>query len=205
MTQTDTATFDRLASPYDRGMAPLEVLWLRRLRQKLAPLARGQVLEIGVGTGANMPFYPPSACLMAVDESPEMLTVAAQRANDLGRCAHLGQVDVEHLSFSSDSFDTVVASLVLCSVVDQQRALGELHRVLKPDGRLLLLEHMRPHGGPWAWFVDMANIPWTVIQDRCHLNRQTEKAVSDAGFTVEKVEAKVGGFLRMIVASVNSQ
>jgi ubiquinone/menaquinone biosynthesis C-methylase UbiE len=201
VTATDTSAFDGIAAPYDRGMAPLEKLWLRQMRARLIPRARGRVLEIGVGTGANFAFYAPSACVTAVDESADMLAVAASRATALDRCAHLGQMDVEHLGFPTGHFDTVVASLVLCSVVDQRRALGELRRVLKrPAGQLLLLEHMRPQLRPLAWLADLANAPWVAMNGRCHLNRQTQQAVLRAGFQVDHIESMVGGLLRLIVA-----
>jgi ubiquinone/menaquinone biosynthesis C-methylase UbiE len=200
--ETETATFDRLAAPYDRGMAPLEHLWLQRMRARLVPRARGKVLEIGVGTGANFPFYPASTCLTAIDESPDMLSIAISRAEALGRCAYLSQANVEHLAFPANAFDTVVASLVLCSVVDQSLALRELWRVLrKPGGQLLLLEHTRPHVRPLAWLADLANVPWYAAQGRCHLNRKTQQAVAQAGFRVEHYETKGAGLLRLIVAS----
>jgi ubiquinone/menaquinone biosynthesis C-methylase UbiE len=201
MTMTRNGTFDRFAAPYDRGMAPLEKLWLRQMRQHLVAHARGRVLEVGVGTGANMPFYEPSVSLTAVDESPDMLEVAAARAQTIRLDTGLGQSDIEHLSFASDSFDTVLASLVLCSVVDQSRAFSELHRVLRrPGGKLLLLEHMQPRVRPLARLIELANVPWCAIQDRCHLNRDTQGALAEHGFEIEWVEAKMGGFLRLIAA-----
>ena len=201
MMQAETSTFDHIAAPYDRGMAPLEKLWLREMRTRLLPHARGKVLEIGVGTGANLPFYPPSVCLSAVDESADMLTIASRRASALNRCVHLGQADVEHLGFPAGYFDTVIASLVLCSVIDQRRALSELWRVLKkPGGQLLLLEHMRPQFRPLAWLVDLANTPWYAFNGRCHLNRETQQAVLEIGFRVERVDNRLGGLFRLIVA-----
>lgn len=193
--------FDRLAAPYDRGMAPLEKLALRQMRARLLPHATGRVLEVGVGTGANLPFYTPSTCVTAIDESADMLAVAASRTAALERCVSLAQMDVEGLAFPDDYFDTVVISLVLCSVVDQTRALTELRRVLRqPGGRLLLVEHMRPHVRPLAWLVDLANIPWYAFNGRCNLNRETQRAIVQAGFDLEQVESKIGGFLRLIVA-----
>lgn len=195
------ATFDRLAAPYDRGMAPLEKLALRQMRAQMVPYARGKVLEIGVGTGANIPFYAPSICLTAIDESPDMLAVANRRAASLDNCVSLSQMDVETLALPSNYFDTVVTSLVLCSVVSQTRALNELRRVLRnPGGQLLLLEHMRPHARPLAWLADLANVPWYALNGRCNLNRETQQAVAQAGFELERVESKMGGLLRMIVA-----
>jgi ubiquinone/menaquinone biosynthesis C-methylase UbiE len=199
--QTNGRTFDRIASPYDRGMAPLEKLGLARLRARLVAHARGRVLEVGVGTGANLPFYPAATCVTAIDESPDMLAVAAQRAEDLCACASLSRMDVESLAFRAGHFDTVVASLVFCSVVDQARALAELHRVLdKPGGRILLLEHTRPQSRPLAWLADLLNIPWYAFNGRCNINRQTQQAVADAGFKLEQVESVLGGLVRWIVA-----
>lgn len=201
MAQAEPGTFARIAAPYDRGMAPLEKLWLREMRGRLLPRAKGRVLEVGVGTGANLPFYDGSACLTAVDESTEMLEVAIKRASSLNRSVHSAQTDVEHLSFPAGHFDTAVASLVLCSVINQHRALSELRRVLRrPRGQLLLLEHMRPYRGPAAWLTDLANIPWYTFNGRCHLNRKTEQVLVRAGFEIEQVESRLGGFLRLIVA-----
>lgn len=201
MTTTEATTFDRIAAPYDKGMAPLEKLWLREMRSQLLPHARGRVLEIGVGTGANLPFYPLPACLTAIDESIDMLAVAARRAGALDRCVHLTQTDVEHLPFPSNHFDTVVASLVLCSVVDQDSALDELGRVLcNPGGQLLLLEHMRPHTRTLAWVADLANIPWYAFNGRCQLNRRTQERITQRGFVLDRVETRLGGLFRLLVA-----
>ena len=203
MREPDPTTFDRIAAPYDRGMAPLESLWLRQLRSQLLPHARGKVLEIGVGTGANLPFYPKSVCLTAVDESEDMLSVAARRVAALGNCVDLNQMDTEALAFPSGTFDTVVTSLVLCSVVDQRRALAELWRVLrKPGGRLLLLEHMRPHVAPLTWLADLLNVPWYAFNGRCQLNRETQQAIVQTGFRVDEAESKLGGLFRLIVAHI---
>jgi ubiquinone/menaquinone biosynthesis C-methylase UbiE len=199
----DSTTFDRIAAPYDRGMAPLEKWWLRQMRADLLDYARGRVLEIGVGTGANLPFYPPVTCLTAIDESVDMLSVAARRTAVLGARVYLSQMNVESLAFPTGSFDTIVTSLVLCSVVDQRRALSELRRVLHtPGGRLLLLEHMRPRVRPLAWLVDLVNVPWYAFNGRCNLNRKTQHAIVSAGFQVERVESRLGGLLRLIVAHV---
>jgi ubiquinone/menaquinone biosynthesis C-methylase UbiE len=183
-------------------MAPLERMWLREMRSRLVPRARGEVLEIGVGTGANLPFYHDSVHLTAIDESADMLGFASQRALALKRSVGLGQSDVESLTFPSGYFDSVVASLVLCSVINPQRTLAELMRVLKtPGGQLLLLEHMRPYRAGLAELVDLAHIPWYAFNGRCHLNRRTEDSLVQAGFLVERVDSRLGGFLRMVVAT----
>jgi len=192
-------------------MEPLERLWLREMRAAMLPYAEGRVLEIGVGTGANLPFYhsPAVAGLAAIDESAEMLAAAARRAGALARGngntgrmrVDLLQMDVEGLAFGDGTFDTVVSSLVLCSVIDPGRALAELRRVLaRPGGRLLLMEHMRPHARPLAWLADAANLPWYAVNGRCHLNRQTQDMVAGAGFRLERVDSRLGGLFRLIVA-----
>jgi ubiquinone/menaquinone biosynthesis C-methylase UbiE len=211
VSRPEADTFDRIAAPYDRGMAPLERLWLREMRARLLPYARGRVLEIGIGTGANLPFYPTGTRVTGIDESADMLLVAAGRSVAGGNSSdhtgtldgrpHLGQVDAERLAFAGGTFDTVVGSLVFCSVVEPRQALAEIRRVLRPPGgRLLLLEHMRPRVQPLAWLVDLANVPWYAFNGRCHLNRRTQQTVVEAGFEVERVEARLGGFFRMIVA-----
>ncbi len=201
--EPDLATFDRLAAPYDRGMALLERLWLRQLRARLLPEARGTTLEIGVGTGANFPFYPPSVHLTALDESAGMLAEAVRRASALNRHVAFSQGNAERLAFRSGSFDTVIGSLVLCSVVHLEAVLSELHRVLRrPGGRLLLLEHMRPWLRPLDRLADLLNGPWYALNGRCHLNRNTETAVAGAGFCILQVESRLGGLFRSIVAEV---
>jgi ubiquinone/menaquinone biosynthesis C-methylase UbiE len=182
-------------------MSPLERLWLGEMRSQLVPRALGRALEIGVGTGANFPFYPPSVGLTAIDESPDMLAVAARRAASLEEAIVLAQANAEHLPFPSGHFDTIVASLVLCSVVDQAIALQELRRVLRrPGGLLLLVEHMRPYNRSLALMVDLLNVPWYRFNQRCNLNRNTQEAVALAGFELEAVESKIGGLFRLMVA-----
>jgi ubiquinone/menaquinone biosynthesis C-methylase UbiE len=200
---TDTATFDNLAAPYDRGMRPLERLFLRTMRRRLLARATGRILELGIGTGANLPFYGREAirCLTAVDESAEMLAVAAGKTRALGHCTLLCQADVEALPFPAGRFDTVVASLVFCSVVDVSRGLAEVRRVLSgPSGRVLLLEHMRPRVQPLALVADVLDVPWYAFNGRCHLNRRTEDALGAAGLRVDHVASRVGGLFRLIVA-----
>ena len=201
MRNAEANTFDQIAAPYDRGMALLENLWLRQMRRRLLPYARGQVLEVGVGTGANLPHYPAAAHITAIDESADMLHVAARRRASLDGQASLGLVNAERLSFASGTFDAVVGSLVFCSVVEPLHALIVIHRVLRtPGGRLLLLEHMRPRVQPLAWLIDLADVPWYAFNGRCHLNRETHRTIVTAGFEIEKMESRLAGFFRLIVA-----
>lgn len=194
-------TFDRLVTGYDRGMSTLEHLWLRELRACLLPYTTGNVLEVGVGTGVNFQYYPESVRVTAIDESSDMLLVAAGRAASQGCACHLSRVNAERLAFRSGQFDTIVATLVLCSVVDQQGTLGEMRRVVsRPGGTLLLIEHMRPKHPLFGGLVDVLNIPWLALNGRCNVNRETQQAVTQAGFHLERVETRLGGLLRMMVA-----
>lgn len=198
---------DRPGNAYDAGMAPLERLGLRSLRQVLvahgAAPAGSRILEIGIGTGANLPFYPPDECLAAIDESSDMLLSSAARGRRLHRHLYLSQASAEHLPFSDGTFDTVIGSLVLCSIRDVPQALREIRRVLRmPRGRLLLLEHTRPDSPLLGRLVDLANVPWLALNGRCHLNRQTSRTLVEAGFNLEWVEKRAGGLVRLIAARV---
>jgi ubiquinone/menaquinone biosynthesis C-methylase UbiE len=137
------AVWDRLAPRYDRAMRRTEpLLFGRDGRPWICGQARGDVLEVAIGTGLNLPHYPPGTRLTGVDLSPVMLAAAAKRAADLGMTVDLSEAAAEHLPFDDASFDTVVCTLSLCSVVDDRAAIGEMRRVLRPGGQLLLLDHV---------------------------------------------------------------
>jgi ubiquinone/menaquinone biosynthesis C-methylase UbiE len=135
--------WDRMAPRYDRDMRRLEpLLFGRDARPWVCAQASGDVLEVAIGTGLNLPHYPPGVRLTGVDLSPVMLAAAAKRAADLGLTVDLSEADAEHLPFDDASFDTVVCTLSLCSVADERAAIAEMHRVLRPGGQLLLLDHV---------------------------------------------------------------
>lgn len=186
-------------SPYDLFMAPLERLFLRPRRRQWLPQVQGDVLEIGVGTGANLPFYRPGCCrLVAVDVSSEMLRQTATRAPSNSLC--LAQMDVQSLAFPGDSFDWVVGSLLFCGVPDPLRGLREVHRVLRPGGRLLLIEHVRSTRPLMGYVLDVANVFWSNFTHYCHLNRRTLDVVREAGFGLRRVEAYAMGVVQVILA-----
>ena len=132
------------ASFYDLFMAPIESRWGKRWRERLWEGVSGRVLEIGVGTGANLPFYPRDAAVVAVDSSPGMLRRAERKAERLGVRARFVLADVHDLPFPDRNFDYVVGSFLFCSVEDPIPALREVGRVLAADGEARLLEHVRP-------------------------------------------------------------
>jgi len=186
------ATYDFLNQLGERRM-------LGPFRQRLVGAARGQVLELGAGTGANFPYYPPSATIMATEPDPFMLARARKRAAELGRAIALCQCPAEALPFADASFDTVVATLVFCSVQDPMRALTEVRRVLKPDGLFRFIEHVRADG-----FTRRVQDVLTPIQRRlgagCHLNRRTADSIEAAGLAIVELEQRRLPLIPLIIS-----
>jgi ubiquinone/menaquinone biosynthesis C-methylase UbiE len=176
----------QFAARYDRCLAPAELRWAADLRVHLLGDVRGHVLEIGAGTGANLRFYRAAGQVTVTEPS------AAMRAR---LTAKLGQarvpVDVvdataQTLPFPDAGFDTVVSTLVLCTVPDQRRALAEIRRVLRPAGRLVFFEHVRGRG-PAAFAQDLITPLTRVLAAGCHPNRDTAAAIVAAGFAIETI------------------
>jgi SAM-dependent methyltransferase len=176
------------AAVYD----PLSKRWEEKhgaeLKRALLGKARGQVLEIGVGTGLSFPHYPQVEQLVGVEPSEPMLRRARARAAELGRQVELRAASAERLPFEDASFDTVVTMAVLCTVDDPQRAVREIRRVLRPDGRLLFLEHVRSPDAKRARWQDRLERPWGVIAGGCHPNRPTLATIEAAGLEVTELE-----------------
>jgi ubiquinone/menaquinone biosynthesis C-methylase UbiE len=135
----------RYAPRYDRDIGFVERVLFAGGREWVCAQAAGAVLEVAIGTGRNLPHYPPDATLTGLDLSPVMLGIARARAAELGREISLHEGDAQALPFPGASFDTVVCTLGLCGVPDDGEAIAEMHRVLRPGGRLLLLDHVGSH------------------------------------------------------------
>jgi ubiquinone/menaquinone biosynthesis C-methylase UbiE len=194
-----TSVFDGTASIYDIALAPLELAGLVRLRRRLLAEARGSILEIGAGTGVNFAHYPKGARVYALDQSREMLATARKRP--CRACATVTQADAQILPFATGTFDTAVATLVLCSIPDPLQALGEIRRVLRPGGTMRLLEHTRGYHPIAAALTDLLNPLWFSLNGSCRLNRQTAQTVAQAGFNVTSTELHLGGIVQLICAS----
>jgi SAM-dependent methyltransferase len=181
---------ERLAPPLmELFVGPMEKkLVMKENRRKLLADAGGRVLEVGAGTGFNLPHYPEGvANLMLTDGLDGMLRRAGRRAEGLGREVVTTRAPVESLPFEDASFDTVVASLLLCSVDDQDRALTEIRRVLTPGGQYLFLEHVRSNDPKTARRQDKLERLWGVVAFGCHPNRETLPRI-EAAFEVVEVE-----------------
>ena len=176
------------AATYDRQIAKTEKAGLRALRQKLLAAAAGDVLEIGGGTGANLPFYGTEVESLTITEpEPPMLRRLERSAREQAPHAMVLRAPAEDLPFDDDTFDVAVSTLVLCGVSDQPRALRQLRRVLRPGGQLLFIEHVRSDDAQLARRQDRMN-PVNRFVVRCDCNRPTLASIQQAGFTVTAVE-----------------
>jgi ubiquinone/menaquinone biosynthesis C-methylase UbiE len=176
------------AATYDRQMAKTEKAGLRAYRQALLAGAAGDVLEIGSGTGGNLPFYDPAVTSLTMTEpQPPMLRRLQRKASGHTRDVTILRAPAEDLPFDNGSFDVAVSTLVLCGADDQPRALRELHRVLRPGGQLLFIEHVRSSDPGRARLQDRMN--WlNRLVVCCDCNRPTLDCIREAGFTVTQVE-----------------
>jgi SAM-dependent methyltransferase len=184
------ATWGRgFSALYDRCFKAAEEAGLRDMCRDVLTGARGRVLELGAGTGLNLELYPEQVQdLTLVEPDPHMVKQLRKRVNDLGSAAQVVEAPGEQLPFEDESFDTVVVTLVLCTVPDQKGTLREIKRVLKPDGQFLFLEHVRsPEPGLAKW-QDRLEKPWRFLGDGCHCNRDTELALKAAGFQLGDIE-----------------
>jgi ubiquinone/menaquinone biosynthesis C-methylase UbiE len=192
------AVYDKFASNYDRAFAPLERLGLRRWRQEVIDLLPkdASILEIGCGAGANFEFYPRSKPAVSSEISIGMLEIAQNKRRE----NHLIQADAQSLPFAEDEFDAAFATLVFCSIPDPTLAFKELRRVIKPGGKIVLLEHIRPEGilGP---VFDLLNHATLALADD-HFNRETAKIATEAGLKLTEVRKKLAGVVNLIVCEI---
>lgn len=183
-----------VAAIYDRMLAGSERAGLAQRRAELLAAARGRVLELGAGTGANLAAYPRELdSLTMVEPDPHMARRLSAKlsARPPGFAHELIEARAERLPFDDDAFDTVVATLVLCTIPDPERALAEVARVLAPGGSLLVIEHVRDPDSPRrARWQDRLERPWGWLAGGCHPNRDTATTLRAAGFDVAGLEAE---------------
>ena len=177
---------------YDRLMAGTEQAGLTQMRRELLATASGRVLELGAGTGLNLQHYTDAVTeLVMLEPDPHMAGRLRERLEREGTAADKASVIVgpaEDLPFDDGSFDTVVATLVLCTVEDPSRAVAEARRVLVEGGRLLYLEHVRGQSPRLARWQDRLERPWGFFAAGCHPNRATDQLLAGAGFWIDSLE-----------------
>lgn len=203
MTATETGRVrqiqDRIAPTYDRRISFFERVLFGEGRQWVCSRADGRVLELAVGTARNLSFYGENVRLTGIELSPEMLALARRRADELGSDADLRLGDAQELEFAEESFDTVVITLGLCTIPDDRQAVREAHRVLRPGGRLLLLEHVRSPSLP-VRSVQRVIDPLMVRFEADHVLRDPLDYLEAEGFTVECSERSRWGIVERVVA-----
>jgi ubiquinone/menaquinone biosynthesis C-methylase UbiE len=198
------AQWDKYAARYDKDIGFFERVQFGGGREWVCSRATGDVLEVAVGTGRNLPFYPDGVRLTGVDLSPAMLRIARARAAELGREIDLREGDAEALRFPDASFDTVVCTLGLCGVPDHRAAIAEMHRVLRPGGTLLLLDHIGSHHkvlyfGQWL----LEKITKRTLGD--YQTRRPLPLVEAAGFTITHTERLKAGTVERVAATKPAQ
>ena len=191
--------WDRFAGRYDQRIEHTERMLFPGGREWACAQADGDVLEVAVGTGRNLSFYPDSVLLTGVDWSPVMLGLARERAAALGRVADLRQGDAQALDFPDESFDTVLCALGLCAIPDDRRAVTEMARVLRPGGRLLLVDHVAASAAALRavqWLYERITIPLAGE----HFRRRPLVYLRELGFLIEESERFSLGVVERVCA-----
>jgi len=191
--------YEKEAPKYDRQMRFFEWLLFGSGREWVCSQAEGEVLEIAVGTGRNLPYYPDGVRLSGVELSPAMLEIARTRAREVGREIDLRVGDAQALEFPDESFDSVVCTLSLCTIPDDRAAVAEVRRVLRPGGRFLLLEHVRSPLLPIRTAERLLE-PLMLRFEADHLTREPLEHLRAEGFAIERLERSKLGIVERVAA-----
>ncbi|WP_372939499.1 class I SAM-dependent methyltransferase [Mycolicibacterium sp.] len=192
--------WDKKSLTYDREIGFFDRHLFGDSRQWVCGQATGTTLEVAVGTGLNLPFYPDSVALTGIDWSEQMLDLARGRAAELGHPATLQQADAHHLPFDDASFDTVVCTFGLCAIPDHTQALNEMARVLRPGGKLILVDHIRSSAAPVRAvqrFLELFTVP---LGGEHFLRRPLNHLRATGDFDVDRVERFTLGLVERVVA-----
>jgi len=200
MTLKTSEKYSRIAKRYDLYEYPIELLLFQNLRVEAISYAQGKTLEVGVGTGKNFPFYCSDIEITAIDFSPAMLRIAREKQKNIQiKQLQLHAMDVQALAFADNSFDTIISTFVFCTVPEPIVGLEELHRVLKPSGKAIFLEHMKSSYFMLNIFLYMMNF-FSIRLLGTSMVRETQKNIELAGFTLQTVEHKLFDIVRLIIA-----
>lgn len=187
MTDKIKRRYNRIAGIYDLLDQPMEMFFSDK-RKELIAEANGNILEVGIGTGKNIPFYPKEVKLTGIDFSEKMVQIARKKAQNYSDIRIL-QMDAENMDFNDNSFDTVITSCVFCSVPDPVKGLKEIRRVCKSGGKIYMLEHVRSEKKVVGELMDVFNfIPLNLYG--ANINRRTYNNLLKAGFKPEQIKVK---------------
>jgi ubiquinone/menaquinone biosynthesis C-methylase UbiE len=191
--------WEKMAPRYDRDIRFWERVQFAGGREWIGARAQGRVLEVAIGTGRNLEHYPADVTLSGVELSPAMLAIARQHAAELGRDVDLHEGDAQAVPFGDNAFDTVVCTLSLCTIPDPAAAIGEMKRVLRPGGQLLLLDHI---GSTWPpifalqWLVER----FTIRSAGEYMTRRQLPLVQAAGFEIIETQRLNAGTVERVAA-----
>ncbi|MDH3254771.1 MAG: class I SAM-dependent methyltransferase [Acidobacteriota bacterium] len=185
---------------YDLYMSLVDHLGFARWRWWVVGGAEGRTLEVGCGTGRNLPFYEPEVTVVGLELDLLLLRAARKKVNH----ALLVVGSAEALPFRDTAFDTIVSSLVFCSVRDPELGLREVARVLRPSGKLRMLEHVRSEVRVMAMLQNLAQPAWTLVTGGCHPNRGTEATLRRVGFEIDADSRRANGTMRRFAARYSS-
>jgi ubiquinone/menaquinone biosynthesis C-methylase UbiE len=191
--------WDRASATYDREMRFLDRVLFRDTRCWICQQVSGEVLEVAIGTGLNLEHYPPDIALIGIELSEEMLAIARQRADDLGRHVDLRVGDAEALDLPDARFDTVVCTFSLCAIPDHRKALAEMTRVLRPGGLLLLADHVASPSRVLRAAQRVLELV-TVPLGGEHFLRRPLEHVRAAGFRIERHDRFAAGIVERLAA-----
>lgn len=190
--------YNRAARFYDLLEKPMEVMALKKWRLEVMEDLEGKILEVGVGTGKNIEYYPEGIDIIAIDFSEKMLERAKEKAKRFNKKVNLVHMDAQDLKFSDDTFDTVFTTCVFCSVPDSIKGLKEIRRVCKPTGKIIMIEHVRSEKKILGLIMDALN-PLIVNSYGANINRRTVENIHKAGYTNVEVVNLTGDVVKKIV------
>jgi ubiquinone/menaquinone biosynthesis C-methylase UbiE len=198
-TERVRAIQDKEAPRYDRQMGFFERILFAGGREWACSQIEGDVLEVAIGTGRNMPFYPEGVQITGIELSPEMLALARERAWELGADVDLRLGDAQALEFEGATFDTVLITFAFCTIPDDRRAAEEAFRVLRPGGKLVDIEHGRSPAAPVRTVQRLLD-PLSVRFEADHLTREPLDYMASIGFEIEQVERSKWGIVERLLA-----
>lgn len=204
VTRSTFATYRRIAPFYDLLDLPFEHGRYRLLRPQLFTGLSGRILDAGVGTGRNFPYYPPGAVILGIDLSPAMLARAERRRRQSRAAIELREMDVTHLDLANDSFDAAVASFLFCVLPDEYQvgALRNLARVVRAGGSIRLMEYVRPRQFGRR-LVSKLWEPWIAWAYGASFDRRTEQHIRDAGLAINESRFVVDDLIKLIDVRVS--